>query len=68
MPLPASLPGGKPPPLAALAAPFGALFPRLVELKQWYYKVPAADILLIPGAHQLPSLFCSKAMFYLGNC
>lgn len=73
MPFPAFPHGGKPSPSVVLVAvkdhtPFAALFLRLRELKQWHYKVPATNILLIHGANDLPSLFCSKEMFYLGSC
>jgi len=60
MPSPALPQGRMPPPLVVLVAvrehaPSAALFLTLMELKQWYYKVLATNILLISGANSLPS-------------
>lgn len=68
MPFPAFPHGRKPPPLVVLVAgrehaPSATLFLRLMELKQWYYKVPATNILLIPGANDLPPLQQENVLF-----
>lgn len=49
--------------VALVAVRKHAPFLRLVELKQWHYKVPATNILLIPGANNLPSLQQGKVLF-----